>query len=138
MRDIPVYRKIRIGKRLWCVDVEQAHKLARRVGTLLFYAVLAGVGVVLFRWGHAYATRERGYIAFGGEIFFLLLPLFVWLFWNTIKDGIRDVADLMRSKPEPPKKRRGVVIENSEEGGNGYEVKDAGGTLPESGRVLPL
>ena len=109
MRDIPVYRKIRIGKRLWRVDVEQAYKLARRVGTFLFYAVLAGIGFALFRWGHAYATRERGYIAFGGEIFFLLLPLFVWLFWNTIKDGIRDVADLMRSKPEPQKKaaRRG-------------------------------
>lgn len=90
MRDILVYRKIWIGKRLW------------RAGTFLFYAVLAGIGVALFRWGHAYATRERGYIAFGGEIFFLLLPLFVWLFWNTIKDSIRDVADLMRSKPEPP------------------------------------
>lgn len=102
MKDIPVYRKIRIGKRLLRVDVGQARKIARRVGTFLFYAMLAGIGVVLFRLGHAYATRERGYIAFGGEIFFLLLPLFAWLFWNTAKDTIRDVADLMRSKPEPP------------------------------------
>lgn len=102
MRGIPIYRKIRIGKRLWCVDVERAHKLVRRVGNLLFYAMLAGIGVALFQWGHAYATRERGYIAIGGELFFLFLPLFAWLFWRTVKDTIRDVAELMRSKPEPP------------------------------------
>lgn len=138
MRDIPVYRKIRIGKRIWCVDVEQAHKLARRVGTFLFYAVLAGIGIALFRWGHAYATRERGYIAIGGEMFFLLLPLLWWMFSNIVKDTIRDVSDLMRSKPEPQPRQRGTTIKNSGKGGNGYEVKDAGGTLPESGRVLPL
>lgn len=102
MRDIPVYRKIRIGKRFWRIDVGQARKLARRVGTFLFYVMLAGIGIALFQWGHAYATRERGYIAYGGEIFFLFLPLFWWLFWQTVKDIIRDVSDLVRSKPEPP------------------------------------
>lgn len=102
MKDIPVYKKIRIGKRVWRVDKDAAHKLARGVCTFIFYAVLAGIGIALFKWGHAYATRERGYIAIGGEMFFLLLPLLWWMFSSTVKEAIRDIADLMRKTPEPP------------------------------------
>lgn len=100
MKDIPVYQKIRIGKRLWRVDVEQARKLARRVGTFLFYAMLAGVGILAFKMLNAYATLERGYIAVGGEAGLLLLPLFWWLISTTIKDSIRDVEGIFSGRAE--------------------------------------
>lgn len=34
--------------------------------------------IALYVWGHAYATDWRGYVAYGGELVFLILLPFVW------------------------------------------------------------
>ncbi len=46
---------------------------------------------IAFRIGQALAFRERGYMAYGGECFLLLLPLF----WNIGKQCIKDVAQML-------------------------------------------
>jgi hypothetical protein len=58
------------------------------------YIAIFGLGVALFALGHIIATEARGYIAFGGELFFLPLPLW-WFIWERIgrdtkKDRERD------------------------------------------------
>ena len=43
--------------------------------TVAWYAFLAVAGVLLYKLGAAYALRERGYYAVGGEALALLLPV---------------------------------------------------------------
>jgi hypothetical protein len=45
-------------------------------------------GILLFKLGQAVAYAQRGYIAIGGEIFLLLLPLFWRLMETAIKEGV--------------------------------------------------
>lgn len=94
------YRKIKIGRRVYRVDMVVARSLWQQVRTFLFYAMLAGIGILTFKALNAYATLERGYIAVGGEAGLLLLPLLWWLISTTVKDSIRDVAGIFGSRAE--------------------------------------
>lgn len=94
------YRKIKIGRRVYRVDMVIARSLWQQVRTFLFYAMLAGIGILAFKALNAYATLERGYIAVGGEAGLLLLPLLWWLISTTVKDSIRDVAGIFGGKAE--------------------------------------
>lgn len=94
------YRKIKIGQRAYRVDMVVARSLWQQVRTFLFYAMLAGIGILAFKALNAYATLERGYIAVGGEAGLLLLPLFWWLISTMVKDSIRDVAGIFGGKAE--------------------------------------
>ena len=42
----------------------------------LFFLAVAVLGVVLYIVAHDHATELRGYVAYGGEVFFLALPLY--------------------------------------------------------------
>ena len=94
------YRKIKIGQRVYRVDMVVARSLWQQVRTFLFYAMLAGIGILAFKALNAYATLERGYIAVGGEAGLLLLPLLWWLISTTVKDSIRDVAGIFGGRAE--------------------------------------
>lgn len=94
------YRKIKIGRRVYRVDMVVARSLWQQVRTFLFYAMLAGIGILAFKALNAYATLERGYIAVGGEAGLLLLPLLWWLISTTVKDSIRDVAGIFGDRSE--------------------------------------
>lgn len=50
------------------------------------YAILTGIGFLLFRTGQAHALIERGYEALGGEIFALFLPVLYWIVSRTVRD----------------------------------------------------
>lgn len=41
------------------------------------YKALTVAGIALFIVANAWATAQRGYFAIGGEMMFLMLPLFV-------------------------------------------------------------
>ena len=61
--------------------------------TVAWYAFLTVAGVLLHKLGAAYALRERGYYAVGGEALALLLPVFYYCAAATIRDIVRDVKD---------------------------------------------
>jgi hypothetical protein len=44
------------------------------VKTAIFYISLSALGVVLYILARKYATYQRGYSAYGGEVFLLALP----------------------------------------------------------------
>ncbi len=68
--------------------------LARvNVWTVAWYALLTVAGVLLYKAGAAYALRERGYYAIGGEALALLLPVLYYTTATTIRDVVRDVKD---------------------------------------------
>ena len=54
------------------------------------YVILTVAGVLLYKLGAAYAMRERGYYAVGGEALFLLLPVIYYCAAATIRDIIED------------------------------------------------
>ncbi len=67
-------------------------RIARLSGwTVAWYAFLTVAGVLLFKAGAAYALRERGYHAVGGEAVALLLPVLYYTMETTIRDIVRDV-----------------------------------------------
>lgn len=83
------------------IKIGQAPK-RRRVGlrtflarlntwTVAWYALLTVAGVLLFKAGAAYALRERGYYAVGGEALALLLPVFYYAAATTVRDIVRDM-----------------------------------------------
>ena len=55
-----------------------------------WYVFLAVAGVLLYKLGAAYALRERGYYAVGGEALALLLPVFYYCAATTVRDIIKD------------------------------------------------
>ena len=59
--------------------------------TVAWYVFLTVAGVLLYKLGAAYALRERGYYAVGGEALALLLPVFYYCAAATIRDIVRDV-----------------------------------------------
>ena len=80
-------KRRRVSLRTW---------IARLNGwTVAWYAFLAVAGVLLHKLGAAYALRERGYYAVGGEALALLLPVLYYvaaaMVQNIIKDGGEDV-----------------------------------------------
>ena len=58
---------------------------------MAWYVFLTVAGVLLYKLGAAYALRERGYYAVGGEALALLLPVFYYCAAATIRDIVRDV-----------------------------------------------
>ena len=65
--------------------------LARLNGwTVAWYAFLTVAGVLLYKAGAAYALRERGYFAVGGEALALLLPVVYYCAATTVRDIIKD------------------------------------------------
>ncbi|WP_304966155.1 hypothetical protein [uncultured Oscillibacter sp.] len=88
------YIKIEVGqakKRRW---VSLRTWLARlNVWAVAWYAFLMVAGILLYKLGAAYALRERGYYAVGGEGLALLLPVFYYCAAATIRDIVRDVKD---------------------------------------------
>lgn len=61
--------------------------------TVAWYALLTVAGILLYKVGAAYAMRERGYYAIGGEALALLLPAFYYAAAKTIGDIARDLKD---------------------------------------------
>ena len=85
------YIKIEVGqaKKRWRVSLRTW--LARMNGrTVAWYAFLTVAGVLLYKLGAAYALRERGYYAVGGEALALLLPVFYYCAAATVRDIIKD------------------------------------------------
>ena len=75
-------KRRRVSLRTW---------LARLNGwTVAWYVFLTVAGVLLYKLGAAYAMRERGYYAVGGEALFLLLPVIYYCAAATIRDIIED------------------------------------------------
>ncbi len=69
-------------------------RLARLNGwTVAWYALLTLAGVALYRAGAAYALRERGYYAVGGEALALLLPVLYYVAAVFVRDLVQDVED---------------------------------------------
>lgn len=58
--------------------------------TVAWYVLLTVAGVLLYKAGAAYALRERGYYAVGGEALALLLPAFYYTAAATIRDIAKD------------------------------------------------
>ena len=58
-----------------------------------WYVFLTVAGVLLYKLGAAYALRERGYYAVGGEALALLLPVVYYCTAATMRDIVRDVKD---------------------------------------------
>lgn len=88
------YIKIRAGqapKRRWA---SLRAWIARLNGwTVAWYVFLTVAGVLLYKLGAAYALRERGYFAVGGEALALLLPVFYYCVAATVRDIVRDMKD---------------------------------------------
>ena len=75
-------KRRRVSLRTW---------LARLNGwTVVRYAFLTVAGVLLYKLGAAYAMRERGYFAVGGEALALLLPVVYYCAAATVRDIIED------------------------------------------------
>lgn len=59
--------------------------------TVAWYTFLTLAGVVLYKVGAAYALRERGYYAVGGEALALLLPVLYYVVAVIVRDFVQDV-----------------------------------------------
>ncbi len=57
------------------------------------YATLTAFGILLYLFAAKYAFEQRGYFAVGGEVFFLLLPIFYYIVATMIRDIIRDIKN---------------------------------------------
>lgn len=68
-------------------------KFNRVIGIVVKYILLTGGGVLLYILAAKYALAERGYFAVGGEVFFLLLPVFYYIVATVIRDYLRDIKD---------------------------------------------
>lgn len=85
------YIKIRAGQAPKRRRVCLRTWLARLNGwTVAWYAFLTAAGVLLYKAGAAYAMRERGYYAVGGEALALMLPVFYYAMSAAIRDIIKD------------------------------------------------
>ena len=93
-------RKINIVEKVKYIKIGQAKKrrwvslrmwLAQlNSWAVAWYVFLAVAGVLLYKLGAAYALRERGYYAVGGEALALLLPVLYYVAAVMIRDIIKD------------------------------------------------
>ena len=93
-------RKVNIVEKVKYIKVGQAKKrrwvslrmwLAQlNVWAVAWYVFLAVAGVLLYKLGAAYALRERGYYAVGGEALALLLPVLYYVAAVMVRDIIKD------------------------------------------------
>lgn len=83
--------KIEVGqapKRRW---VSLRTWLAQLNGwAVAWYVFLVVAGVLLYKLGAAYALRERGCYAVGGEVLALLLPVLYYCAAVMVRDSVRD------------------------------------------------
>lgn len=56
---------------------------------LIKYVALMALGILLYMLSAECAFRDRGYSAVGGEIIFLLLPLFYYLIASMTKNNAK-------------------------------------------------
>jgi len=69
-------------------------RLARlNARTMAWYMFLTLAGTALYKVGAAYALRERGYYAVGGEALALLLPMLYYIVAAIVRDFMQDAAD---------------------------------------------
>ena len=93
-------RKINIVEKVKYIKIGQAKKrrwvslrmwLAQLNGwAVAWYVFLTAAGVLLYKLGAAYAMRERGYFAVGGEVLALLLPVLYYVAKAMVRDIIKD------------------------------------------------
>ena len=93
-------RKVNIVEKVKYIKVGQAKKrrwvslrmwLAQLNGwAVAWYVFLTAAGVLLYKLGAAYAMRERGYFAVGGEVLALLLPVLYYVAKAMVRDIIKD------------------------------------------------
>lgn len=76
--------------------------LRRSVRVIIKYAVVAGVGVLLYMFASDYAFAQRGYKAIGSEAVFILLPLIYYIGLALVRDARRT---LIPSKEENENER---------------------------------
>jgi len=68
-------------------------RLARlNARTVSWYMFLTLAGVALYKVGAAYALRERGYYAVGGETLALLLPVLYYIVAAIVRNFMQDAA----------------------------------------------
>jgi len=85
------YIKIRAGQAPKRRRVSLRTWLARlNVWTVAWYVFLVVAGVLLYKLGAAYALRERGYYAVGGEALALLLPVLYYCAAVMVRNIVRD------------------------------------------------
>ena len=85
------YIKIEVGQAKKRRRVSLCTWLARLNGwAVAWYVFLAVAGVLLYKLGAAYALRERGYYAVGGEALALLLPVLYYVAAVIVQDIVRD------------------------------------------------
>ena len=68
-------------------------KFNRVIGIVAKYILLTGGGVLLYILAAKYALAERGDLAAGGEVLFLLLPCVYSGVARVFRDSIRDIKD---------------------------------------------
>ena len=83
-------RTIRIANRSFEINT-------KRLKAVVKYAILTMCGFLLFRAGQAAAFEQRGYIAYGGECFFLTLPLFYYLISTTAREIAVEIKNLNKN-----------------------------------------
>ena len=93
-------RKVNIVEKVKYIKVGQAKKrrwvslrmwLAQlNSWAVAWYVFLAVAGVLLYKLGAAYALRERGYYAVGGEALALLLPVLYYCAAVMVRNIVRD------------------------------------------------
>jgi len=62
----------------------------QNIRAVVWYGFLTVAGVLLYKAGAAYALRERGYYAVGGEAFALLLPVLYCAAVRAVRDIVRE------------------------------------------------
>ena len=63
---------------------------------IIKWLVVLLVSVLLYKLCHHIATLDRGYEAFGGEMFMFLIPFFVWIA-PEFKKSIKEIEDELSS-----------------------------------------
>lgn len=69
------------------LEILEGKKLHRKTrAKVIEFVIIMAVSLVLFNLASIEAYNERGYKAYGGEYFLLLLPVFYYLTKATVKD----------------------------------------------------
>ena len=63
---------------------------------IIKWLVVLLVSVLLYKLCHHIATLDRGYEAFGGEMFMFLIPFFVWIA-PEFKKSLKEIEDELSS-----------------------------------------
>lgn len=63
--------------------------LKRNYKTILLAVAVIIATIVCFNSAHNFATAQRHCNALGGEIFILLIPYLVWIYYQNYKDTVR-------------------------------------------------